>query len=321
MKPIQPNGLIGLVSPASTTPAEVIQAAIGEIERRGFRVRVFGADLPPAGRFAATDEERRDCLHAAFADPEVDVILCTRGGYGSSRIADLIDYDVLRSNPKPFIGYSDISGLMIKMTKEAVGSCFHGPMAVDFAKPEKSHSIDDLLKAISGEVDRITFDSIEVIRTGYAEGTIWGGNITVIESLIGTSSFYVPENAIIFLEDTNEFMYKFDRSIQHLKRAGLFEQARAVIFADMDIRDEGIDNSLGFSSRDVIKDCLSNIDVPIAINAPFGHTMSQATLPLAVDAKLNLSMDRLDINFSSLWGCNIAPTQQMLSGSHFRSVS
>lgn len=303
LNPITPNSLIGLVSPASFTPDEVVQKAITEIERRGYRTRVFGCNAARAGRFAATDNVRRDCIEAAFRDPEVDAILCIRGGYGSSRIADMINYDLIRSNPKPFIGYSDITGLMIRIMKETGMPCFHGPMAIDFAKAEKSDSIDDLLKVVSGNTVELKIDpsDLDILQYGCAEGCLFGGNITVIESIIGTGSFFVPDNCILFLEDINEFMYKFDRSIQHLKRIGLFDKARAVIFADMEIRDEGVDNSLGFDSRSVIEDCLSDYDIPLAINVGIGHTINQATLPVGTHAELSMTSDGLSVQFPQVW--------------------
>lgn len=307
MTPLEPGDTIGIISPASYASNEVFDFCRSFFAAHGYRIKVFGKDDARHGRLAATDSRRFESLAQAFADEDVKAILCSRGGYGSGRLLEQIAIAGVTTREKILIGYSDVTNLLLHFHSTAGMIMFHGPMAWDLMAREDAWSRRNLLDMISGQRSEYELDRTDFcpIRTGSAEGRLFGGNISIIESLVGTSSFQIPRDAILVLEDVNEFMYRIDRSIVHLKRVGLFETARAIVFADMKLKDgKSRDNSLGFTFEEVIEYHFADFDGPIAIDLPCGHTNRQLTLPIGATTKLHIARDSLYLGFQDVWTDN-----------------
>lgn len=303
MKELRPDDTIGIVSPASAPDRKTYQFCQEFLESRGFRVKFFGRDAPPFGRMAASDRARLDNLHAAFRDPEVDAILCTRGGYGTIRLLDGLDYDLVRGAHKIFVGYSDITNLLVLFSAHAGLTPFHGPMLIDLMSREDAWTIerffDLLMNRISGyELNR---DDFQPLRNGAASGRLCGGNVTILESLTGTEPLRAEEPRILFLEDVGEYMYRLDRSLVHLKRCGLFENLAGVLLADMHLKDGHGDNSLGISLEELITMHFGDLGVPVAMDLPCGHTSRQMTLPVGVETTLEVTDSSLSLSFGKIW--------------------
>lgn len=304
MKPLKTGDTIGLVSPASKAELSVF-SGIAQIARgRGYSVKTFGSADLSCGRMAGTDEERAANLLSALNDPEVDAVLCSRGGYGSGRLLDVLEKS--QFSPKIFVGYSDITSLLLHFHATGKMIPFHGPMASDLVTKGDKETLEWFFEVLEGQ--RLCYELrpelFKAHRPGYAKGPFWGGNISMIQNMVGTDSIRVPEGAIVMLEDINEFMYTFDRSLVHLKRAGLFRDASAIIFSDLKLKDgHDKDNSLGMLQEDVIDMNFGDFKGPIIFGMPCGHTESQMTLPLGVEAILDARADAsLSLSFTNFWG-------------------
>lgn len=302
LRALVPGDTIALVSPASAVAEEVLAGFIHLAEARGYRVKVFGAGDSLFGRMAAEDSRRAEHLLAAFADEEVSAIVCARGGYGSGRL--LCQLEGRSLSPKILVGYSDITNLLLHIQKQAQFTTFHGPMAVDLVQGRDEDTIGWFFSMLEGKRLAYALHAPEftAIKQGSAQGVLYGGNISIIGSLAGTNSLHVPQGAILVLEDVNEFMYALDRSLVHLQRAGIFDNASGILFADMRLKDgTSKDNSLGMLLEEVIENHFDAFDGPIAIGLPCGHTQKQLTLPLGSEAKVTVSAASLSLSFEDFW--------------------
>ncbi|MCI0549039.1 MAG: LD-carboxypeptidase [Candidatus Rokubacteria bacterium] len=246
------------------------------------------------GYLAGTDEERLADLNAALLDDGVDAVWCLRGGYGMTRILDGVEWDALSRRPKAVLGYSDITSLVNAIPLRARGVAFHGPVA---RTPLTEFSRRHLERVLCGDAPA-SFDlppspagvlvprenRVVTLVPGVAEGPLVGGNLTLLQCLVGTP--YQPEldGAILFLEDVNEDLYRVDRMLAHLRMAGLLARiAGAVIgrFTEMP-RNTG-DGAMGFD--EVLETYLSPLGIPVAYGLPIGHVDDQWTLPVGVRAR------------------------------------
>lgn len=303
MRPLQPGDAIGVVSPASAADNDVISGFATLANQRGYRIKLFGGG-DRFGRMSASDAQRTRHLLDAFEDDSVAAIVAARGGYGSGRLLEHINPKAL--NPKILVGYSDITNLLLHIQGQAGFPTFHGPMAIDLVQKRNQITIHSFFQTLEGKrcLYSLLKDKGEFtpIRTGVASGPMFGGNISILNALAGTSSLRVPDGAILILEDVNEFMYALDRSLVHLRRTGLFDRVTAILFADMRLRDgSDRDNSLGMLLEDVIEDHFRDFAGPIAVGLPCGHTQRQLTLPFGCPAQVEISDDALSLSFEDLW--------------------
>ncbi len=302
MRPIRRGDTIALVSPASRAEETVFAEITHILANRGYKTKRYGGPGLGIGRFAASDDDRARHLIDAFEDPDVNLVLSARGGYGSGRILEMLD--VTKITEKAFVGYSDVSSLLLHLNAKAKLTTFHGPMASDLTVKANPQSLEWFFSMLEGQRQEYVLcdDDFLAHRTGTAAGPVWGGNISMIESLLGTDSIQVPDNAIVLLEDVNEFMYAFDRSMVHLKRAGIFDKASAILLADLNLKDAGDrDNSLGLLQEEVIEMNFEGFSGPIAYGLPCGHTERQMTLPIGAQAHLSVTEQKLELSFNDFW--------------------
>jgi muramoyltetrapeptide carboxypeptidase len=223
-----------------------------------------------------------------------------RGGYGSGRVADLLDYALIARNAKIFVGYSDITNLLMPMHGKAGLVTFHGPVGTDLASRRSEASIACLFEVLGGvrRCHHLDPAQVDVLRPGTASGPLVGGNLSVLSTMVGAPGFRIPPGAIVFLEDVNEFMYQQDRCLVHLRRAGVFDSAAAVLIADTPVKDPGCDNSLGLSYRDMVAGALRGFPGPVVCQVPCGHTDTQLTLPFGAHADLTAAPDGVRLEFT-----------------------
>jgi muramoyltetrapeptide carboxypeptidase len=235
-------------------------------------------------------EDRLDDLHAAFADPAVDGILCARGGWGSAELLPHLDAALIRSNPKVFIGYSDHTSLHCWLHNEANLVTFYGPMAAaDFSRDDGvditswRHSLEgDSSWALGVE------DGLRILKPGLAKGELNGGCISIFAEALGTP--YAPQidgASILFLEDIGTKPYQWDRMLLHLRYAGLLERVTGIVFGDM--RQCIAADEADYLDRAILH-ALRDFDGPIGIGLRSGHVGgSNITLPLGISARLDLT--------------------------------
>ena len=302
-KPLVPGGTIGLLSPSgpvtaagATTPQHI------ELTRRrllgvGFRTVVAPHALDVRGYLAGGDAGRVADLHAMFADPSIDAILCVRGGYGAHRLLGALDYDLLRAHPKVFIGYSDITALHLALHTQCRFVTFHGPMATALSRPD-SHDFLECLRAVARPEPLGALANppgappIETLVAGEAEGELIGGNAALVTALLGTP--YQPEfrGRILFLEDLGDRLYRLDRKLVHLRLAGVLEQVSGIVIGECRYPAEP---PPGLSLREILDDLVVPIGKPAIYGLACGHGEYHLTLPVGVRARLDATRGILTI--------------------------
>ena len=257
------------------------------------------------GYLAGTDEQRLADLNAALANPRIDAVWCLRGGYGMTRILPGVDFSALERHPKAVIGYSDITALINAIARRSNLVAFHGPMSRTSLSPFSRWHLDRVLTNLSeaGRLGRIAQPAdvlvprenrLVTLSPGVAEGRLFGGNLTLIQALIGTP--YVPDldEAILFLEDVGEDLYSVDRMLAHLRMIGGLGKLKGVIigrFTEMKKATE--DGALGFD--EVLETYLIPLKIPVAYGFPLGHIDDQWTLPIGVKARLDATACEVEI--------------------------
>jgi muramoyltetrapeptide carboxypeptidase len=242
-----------------------------------------------------------------FGNPRVKAIICVRGGYGTSRLLPRLDFDVIRANPKIFIGYSDITSLHLAFLKKSNLVSFHGPMLnSDFIKKDMPvFALNSFLRTLgrpepAGSICQgYSQDTVKVHRRGKAQGKLVGGNLTLISASMGTPWQASFRNAILFLEDLDEVPYRFDRMLTQLLNAGVLRHVKGVaIGINKGCEDPNAKASKEYrqSLEDVIEERLLPLKVPLVSGLPFGHIPMNATLPVGIRATLDADAGDLVID-------------------------
>ncbi|MDB6023614.1 MAG: Peptidase LD-carboxypeptidase [Pedosphaera sp.] len=302
---LHPGDLLGLICPASAPPdPKAVDASITALEEMGFKVKLGRHARKRWGFLAGQDRERAADIMQMFGDRKVKGIVCLRGGYGTPRLLPLLDYNIIRQNPKVFAGFSDITALHCAFLKKSNLLSFHGPMtASHFADPDSPEfSRQSWLRILTQPVAAGSICSgydgktVSIVRRGKASGELIGGNITLLTTLIGTPFRPSFRNKILFLEDVDEKPYRFDRSLTHLLNAGVLQQVAGVAVGVCENCHDPKAHTAGEfrqSLDDVLKDRLGPLKVPVVSGLPFGHVPHNATLP--VGGRVTLDAERGDL--------------------------
>jgi muramoyltetrapeptide carboxypeptidase len=310
-KPIRPPGLtrgtrVALVAPAGPLlDRDDLARAEGLCRALGYQPAMGRNTAERHGYFAGTDDQRLADLNDAIRDPEVAAIWCIRGGYGTTRILDRLDFDALGRRPKPLIGYSDITAILNAATRHTGVVTFHAPMARAAMPPFSRRHFERVLASDqpAGRLERLPEppgvllpreNRIAVLRGGVAEGPLAGGNLTLLQCLLGTPHFPDLDGAILFLEDVGEDLYRVDRMLAHLRLAGALDRLAGVAVGRFtDLKRAGPDGALGYD--EVLATYFLPLGIPAAYGFPIGHIDDQWTLPLGVRARLDAGAGELDL--------------------------
>ena len=236
-------------------------------------------------RFAGTDEERLDALHTVVADRSIDIVMSARGGYGLSRLLHKIKWKQLAKSGKQFVGYSDFTALNLGLLAQTGAISWQGPSAVSFGGQEiNSVTEEHFWTALSSDVFDVTVKAAKQPKVDVT-GTLWGGNLAMIGSLLGTPYMPPIRKGILFLEDVGEHPYKVERLLWQLHHAGILDKQRAIVLAEFnDYKLTANDKGYDF---DVMVDYMrKQIKTPILTGLAHGHGASQLTLPVGAKASL-----------------------------------
>jgi muramoyltetrapeptide carboxypeptidase len=301
-----PGSRVALIAPAGPllerddlTRAEALCSALGYEPVLGRNTHHHH------GYLAGTDDERLSDLNQALQDPTLDAVWCIRGGYGVTRLLDRVDYRAMVRQPKALIGFSDITALLNAISCVAGVVTFHGPVARASMPPfSRAHFEQVLTRTDSpGRLGRLPAPAdvlvpqesrIVTLRGGSAEGPLAGGNLTLLQCLIGTPWFPDLTGAILFLEDVGEQLYRVDRALAHLRAIGALQGLAGIIvgrFTDLDRA--GRDGAFGFDQ--VLATYFGPLNIPVAYGFPIGHIDAQWTLPLRVRARLDADAGEVDL--------------------------
>lgn len=283
---INEGATLGLVAPASPIYSSVqFDTMISSLTEMGYKLKLGKHVKDRNGYLAGTDLDRAQDLMGMFLDKSVDAIVCTRGGWGSNRILDLIDFNLIKKNPKIFIGFSDITSLHLAILKKTGLVTFHGPVGKSDWNDFTKASWDSVL--LKGETPLFEIPEDELsyrINPGVAKGRLLGGNLTVLTSMIGSD--YLPDfkGAILFLEDVGEDVYRIDRMLTQLKLSGILSQINGFVFGKCTECDA---NQNSLSLKRVFQDHLSNLNIPAFYGAMISHEDRNITLPVGVKATID----------------------------------
>jgi muramoyltetrapeptide carboxypeptidase len=287
--PLRRGDTVGIVAPASNVKREELEAGVASLRELGYQVvlgdSVYEHDL----YFAGSAQARAKDLTRMFERQDVRAILAARGGYGSNYLLPLIDLDVIRRNPKPLIGYSDLTSLLTWISDEIGLVTFHGPMAAkDFAHSD-GVDLQSWLASLEGSGDW-SLNQMRSLASGEARGTLYGGCLSILVASLGTPYEIQTGGTVLFLEDIGTKPYQIDRMLMQLKLAGKFDGVRGVVFGEM--QDCTQPGGQSYSLEDVIVRVLGGLGVPIAFGLASGHVrMRNVTLPFGVNAQLQTSAD------------------------------
>jgi len=289
--PAVPSGaVIGVVAPASFAQPERVERGLAALRALGYEPRLGEhADARGPLFFAGMREERLVDLHAAFADETTSAVMCLRGGYGSNYLLDGLDLELIRKHPKPFFAYSDLTGVQLHLLDQLGLPVFHGPMAAADFYLENGVHLASFQAAIAGKPYAIGLaEGLRVLKPGVAGGTLYGGCLSILVSLIGTPFEPKTEGKLLFLEDVGAKPYQIDRMLWQLRQSGKLEGVRGIIFGEMlDCASPGASASL---LDEVILRVFEDFDGPIAIGLRSGHvSRSNVTLTFGVQAELTVA--------------------------------
>ena len=293
---LRPGARIAVLSPASAANAERVRAGMEQLERMGF-VPVLTPHALGASPlyYSGTREQRLSDLHGAFSDPTIDAITCTRGGWGSAELLPYLDLNLIRRNPKPLLGYSDVTSLHTTLLDELGLVTFYAPMiGPDFARTEGVDlaSFDAALSTASPwQLDAAA--GLRLLRPALdgrsieAEGPLWGGCLAILAEALGTPYAPRPRGGILFLEDIHTKPYQWDRMLLHLRYAGLLAGVEAIVFGDMRQCVAPAEDAL---LEGALLHALADFAGPLCIGLRSGHVnTSNVTLPFGPRARLDTS--------------------------------
>jgi muramoyltetrapeptide carboxypeptidase len=307
-KALRAGDTVGLITPSSYV-SDPDRLALAERTARFFGlVPKFGKNVRKRGGYlGGTVEERLDDMHAMFRDPDVKAVFAIRGGYGAAQLLDRIDYDLIRSHPKIFLGYSDITALHLAIQKLAGLVTFHGPITLSRFTPytqmyfRKALFETEPIGRVTNPPDSDALrpgHALRTVRPGRSRGQLIGGNLTLISTTMGTPYEVQTSGRILFVEDVDEQPYSIDRMLTQLRLAGKLDAAAGVIFGEcQDCRPRDFKPSYEstLSVGEVIDEILGRLRVPVLSGLTIGHTDDQLTLPLGVMAELDADKGELVI--------------------------
>jgi muramoyltetrapeptide carboxypeptidase len=295
---LQPGDTLAMINPSNTLyPREPYRIATESLQALGFKVREAPNLRSRYGPFAGTDAQRAADVNAMFADPSVQGLIALTGGSGGNRMLPLVDYELIRRNPKFLGGFSDITALINAVHARTGLVTFHSPVAESEWNPFSVEAF----RAIVMEGQAFTLrnqpeksdllvsksDRITTMRGGTARGHLVGGNLAVLSSMAGSPYWPSFDGAILALEDVNEFIYRVDRMLSTLRNAGVFQRLAGVVLGAFTNCNPGDGNYGTLTLDEVFDDYFKGLNVPVFSGASFGHIRRKYTLPIGLPVEMD----------------------------------
>lgn len=280
------NAHIAILAPAGPSERERIVEGARAIEARGHRVTIAqNIDFRHRGYLAGTDDERVEILNRFLRAPEYDAFFFARGGYGTMRILEQVDYEAIAANPRPVVGFSDITALHQAMAVRAGVASFHGPMVnLDFHGGLSADREEWLWSMLGGSAPMTrNLERADVVFEGEAEGILFGGCLALTDALVGTPFDYWVDGGIWFWEDVDEPVYRIDRMLTHLRLSGRMQSVRGVVIGTL--KDCGKDAEM----LEFLREFFVPFNVPVVRNLPFGHHGNNLLMPIGRTVRLSTS--------------------------------
>ncbi|MCP4745938.1 MAG: LD-carboxypeptidase [Desulfobacteraceae bacterium] len=292
VSPVKPKLLpigstIGIVAPSSPFDKEELEQGIKILRNMGFNVQLADGIFENKGYLAGDDSLRTAQLHQMFKDSQIDAVMCARGGFGALKLLGRIDFEIIRSYPKPFIGFSDITALHQAIWLNTAMVTLHGPTVCSLSSSDNITQ-DAFLKTLTSDL-QLTIRAVQkrVLYPGAAQGRVLGGNLATLCHLLGTPFTGAYAGAILFIEDVGEAPYRVDRMLTQMKLAGCFKGLAGVVAGSF--KKCGRDSDI----YEILKVCFAQADIPVLAGFPAGHKKTNVCLPLGINASLDTNSGEL----------------------------
>ena len=296
---LKPGDKIAIVAPARKISAAEVDLAIKTFQQWGLKVvngqHLFGEE----NQFSGSDEERTSDFQAMLDDIEIKAIVCARGGYGTVRIIDKLNFNFFEQHPKWVVGYSDITVLHSHIQTQFGIETIHAIMPINFPDEGADYSIESLRKALFGEVLEYKNTSNILNVCGNTAGKLCGGNLSIIYALNGTPSDLQTDDKILFIEDVDEYLYHLDRIMMNLKRSGKLDKIKGLIVGGLTKMN---DNAVGFGKQaeEIIAGYVSDKGIPVCFDFPAGHCAKNSALILGREVSLSVDNKGVSLLFLSV---------------------
>lgn len=299
LQPVKPPALrrgdtVGIVAPASNVKRADLEAGCDALRRAGYIPFYFDSILEQDLYFAGSADRRARELEEMFARDDVRAIVCARGGYGANYLLREFDFETIKSHPKIFVGYSDITTLLTWFHDAGDLITFHGPMVAKDWSHENGVNLESWQAAVSNTTawDVPLGSGVTGLVEGLAEGTLYGGCLSILVASLRTPGEIKAAGTILFLEDIAAKPFQIDRMLMQLKLAGFFDEVRGIVFGEM--LDCVQSTNQGYTLQDVVRRIVGDLGVPVAFGVRSGHVSSgNITLPFGVQARLQVSAGRV----------------------------
>lgn len=280
---------IGIIAPAGPVLQDEIQPGLDFLESLGFEPVCSPHLFDQAGYLAGQDKARLKDLHAMFRNKKIKAVLCARGGYGTHRILQRLDYPLFSRNPKILVGYSDITALLCALFKKSGMITIHGPVLRDLLKGDGRNAALLLKLMTSDELTTVNFPSGTALKKGRGEGVVLGGNLSLICHLLGTPFLPSFKGKLLFMEEKGEPLYRIDRMLTHLLLSGELEKCAGLMIGTFE------DCGDPACVIDLVRERCSRLNMPIMSGLPVGHGEHNVPLPIGARAVLDTGRMSLDI--------------------------
>jgi len=275
-----------------------VSRAVKLLESWGLHAVVGKHVFSKDDHFAGTDAERCEDFQKALDDPKISAIWCARGGYGTVRILDKLDYTKFKNHPKWIIGYSDITALHNQVHNQGVQT-IHALMCVSLTKDlnDIKETVSTFKSTLFGNPINYNLAASDYNKVGKAKGQLVGGNLTILHTMLGSKTSIDPSGKILFIEEIGEYKYHIDRMLQSLKRAGYFDNCAGLLVGDMSKMRKNT-TLWGTSVEQLVLDALSEYDFPIAFNMPAGHEKDNRAMLFGKTVELTVEKSGSQLKFS-----------------------
>ncbi len=287
LPPLQAGDKVAVVAPAKKTNPTDLRDGIALLRSWGLQVEEATHLYSAHFQFAGTDTQRLSDFQQAISDPSVKAIFCARGGYGTLRILDAIDFSPLHQHPKWIVGYSDITAVHAHLSTQYGLPSLHATMPLNMGN-NSPEALQSLQKALWGESLSYRVESHPLSRVGKAEGILFGGNLSLIYAMQGSASLPNPEGKILFLEDVGEYLYHLDRMMISLKRSGLLRDLAGLVLGGFTQMQDNAD-PFGMTAEEIIRSHVENYAYPVCMGFPAGHIPDNRALIMGAPARLEVT--------------------------------
>jgi muramoyltetrapeptide carboxypeptidase len=301
-KYLKPGDTIGITSPAGFITLQDVQPALQLMQSWGYTIKLGTTIGKRDFTFGGTDAERIADFQQLLDDPSIKAIMCARGGYGAVRIIDKLNFSKLQQHPKWIIGFSDITVIHSHLNRNYGISSIHSKMCNSFpddwskAEPVQIETILSIKQALSGEKMKYTVIPHEKNKTGIAEGVLVGGNLKTLESLAASKSDIKTAGKILFVEDTNEYLYSIDRMFWGLKRTGKLAALSGLVIGGFKVKaDDSPEDAFGRTLQDIILEKIAEYKYPVCFDFPVGHQKNNFALKCGVLHRLEVATNAVSL--------------------------